>query len=553
MSALLFARPPRIVVASGYLVGMGNQPLLIDGEWIAASADADFFNASAPATGESLPEQFPVSPWSQLDHLLTSAARDARELAQTSPVQLASFLEAYADAIVTHTDELATLASRESGLPADARFVQVEIPRTLKQLRDAAACARDQNWRQPVIDTTANLRTQLEPLAKPILVMGPNNFPFAYNGIAGGDFAAAIATGHAVIAKAHPAHPGTTQRLAELAHEAATTTGLPSATVQLFYHCSNEDGLRLASDPRLGAIGFTGGEKAGRAIKAAADATGTPAYFEMSGVNPVGILPGALRERPTEIARAFCESSLLGVGQFCTNPGLVLTTDSAGLDRYLERVRATFAEHTSGPMLTAALPRELDDAVQGLLDAGATLVARGPAPSADGFYPRPAVLRVDARTYLADPARFQREMFGPASLLVVARDADELRTVYEHLDASLTGSLYSAADGNDDALYDELVARLAPRVGRLLNDKMPTGVAVSPAMMHGGPFPAGGHPGFTAVGMPASLRRFGALRCYDHVRPHRLPPTLQDRSPFPALWRCIDGTWTLGPVPANDR
>ncbi len=528
---------------------MALHSLLLDGDWTPADPASRSFQSFNPATGEILPDTFPVSPWVDLDRLLTAGAACATTVAALPPEQLAAFLEDYAQRIEAQADELAAQAALETGLPVRPRFLEAEIPRTLKQLRDAAACARDQNWRSPTIDTAANLRSQLEPLAKPILVLGPNNFPFAYNGIAGGDFAAALATGHPVIAKAHPAHPGTTRRLAKLARQAVDAAGLPPATVQLFYQCSNEDGLRLASDPRLGAIGFTGSEQAGRAIKTAVDDAGIPAYFELSGVNPVGLLPGALRERPLELATAFTDSCLQGVGQFCTNPGLVLTVACDGLSTFLEQVTETFGAHTPGPMLTAALPKQLEAAVAKLTAAGATVLARSAAHDGDGFYPRAALLHLDAATFLTKPAFFQHEMFGPASLIMVAENATELLAAYEVLNASLTGSLYSATDGSDDALYDEIVPRLAPRVGRLLNDKMPTGVAVSPAMMHGGPFPAGGHPGFTAVGMPASLRRFAALRCYDHVRPDRLPPPLRDTNPLPGqLWRQINGTWTTADV-----
>lgn len=524
------------------------QPLLIDGQWIEPDASSVTFQAANPATGDDWPEHYVLSDLAQLQTVLAAGQRAARELARHPAGARAAFLERYAELIEAHAEELAVQAERETGHPAGPRYLAAEIPRTLLQLRDAARCARDENWTQPVIDTALNLRSRLESLGKPVLVFGPNNFPFAYNGICGGDFAAAVATGHPVIAKAHPAHPGTTLQLGRLAARAVQECGLPPATVQLFYHCSPADGLALAGDPRLGAIGFTGSAAAGRAIKAAADAAGIPAYFEMSGVNPVGILPAAMAERPAEIAAAYCDSCHQGVGQFCTNPGLVLVVAGPGLDTFIAAATARFAALEPGPMLTAQLPRHLAGAVRTLVKAGAQILAQSkPAESAD-FRPRATLLRVDGARFLADPAGFQEEMFGPASLLVVAGDVVELRTIFAHLNASLTGSLYTARDGSDDALYSDLVPLLTPRIGRLLNDKMPTGVAVSPAMMHGGPFPAGGHPGFTAVGMPASLRRFGALRCYDSVRPHRLPPALRDHNPNPALWRCIDGAWTRGDV-----
>ncbi len=527
---------------------MTAHPMLIAGEWRAPAADAKTFQPSNPNTGELFADTYPVANAAEIDAMLDAGLAASIELAATDPAKIGAFLDGYADGITAATDELAALAHSETGLPIEPRLAKVEIPRTTGQLKQAANAARAGDWRMPVIDTANNLRSQLEPLAKPVLVIGPNNFPFAFNGIAGGDFAAAIASGHAVIAKAHPAHPGTSKRLAELALAAAKTAGLPAATVQLYYRSSHEEGHRMAGDPRLGAIGFTGSEGAGRKIKAAADAVGKPAYFELSSVNPVTFLPGALAEKAEELATEFSGSCLLGVGQFCTNPGLLLTIAGEATETFLAKAAENFNNAPSGVMLVPSLPKELDEAVVELTAAGAQLIGRGTQPKEPGFRAQPALLRVDGATFLKDPKAFQREMFGPGSLVVVAADADELAAVAEHLDSSLTASFYTASNGSDDALYDRLVPIIAPKAGRLLNDKMPTGVAVSPAMVHGGPFPAGGHPGFTAVGIPASLRRFGALRCYDAVRASRLPTTLQDKNPTGQLWRCIDGTWTQADV-----
>jgi alpha-ketoglutaric semialdehyde dehydrogenase len=200
-------------------------------------------------------------------------------------------------------------------------------------------------------------------------------------------------------------------------------------------------------------------------------------------------------------------------------------------------------------MLVPSLPTNLDANVKTFAAAGAKLIGRGTGATGPGFLAQPALLRVSGTTFLADPGKFQSEIFGPASLVVVAANEDELAAVSASLHASLTGSFYTATDGSDDAAYARLSPIIAQKCGRLINDKMPTGVAVSSAMMHGGPFPAGGHPGFTAVGMPASLRRFGALRCYDNVRPNRLPASLRDQKTNSELWRWIDGTWTQGDVP----
>jgi alpha-ketoglutaric semialdehyde dehydrogenase len=529
---------------------MTPHPILLAGNWQSAPADAATFQPHCPATGEIIPEYYPVASATEIDALLDAGLEAAHELRSLPLSRIADFLIGYADAIDGATDELAAIASQETGLPVAPRLTKVEIPRTTGQLRQAAAAVLAEDWTQPTIDSANNLRSRLESLGKPVLVIGPNNFPFAFNGVAGGDFAAAIASGHPVIGKAHPAHPGTSKRLAELALGAVQAAGLPSAMVQMFYRSSHADGERMAGDPRLGAIGFTGSEYAGRKIKAAADAAGTPAYFELSSVNPVVFLPGALAEKATALANEFSGSCLLGTGQFCTNPGLVLAIAGEPTETFLSVSGANFTAAPSGVMLVPSLPPNLDASVKNLVAAGAQLIGRGTGATGPGFLAQPALLRVAGATFLSDPAKFQEEMFGPGSLVVVAANEDELAAVSAALHSSLTGSFYSATDGSDDAAYARLSPIIAQKCGRLLNDKMPTGVAVSSAMMHGGPFPAGGHPGFTAVGIPASLRRFGALRCYDNVRADRLPTSLRDRNPSGPHWRWIDGAWTQGDVPS---
>ena len=238
------------------------------------------------------------------------------------------------------------------------------------------------------------------------------------------------------------------------------------------------------------------------------------------------------------------------MGQFCTNPGLILTIAGENTETFLRISAENFTAAPSGVMLVPSLPKELDENVVKLVAAGAELIGRGTGDTSVGFRAQPALLRVAGETFLKDPALFQSEMFGPGSLVIVAANEDELVAVSSQLHASLTCSFYTAADGSDDAAYARLLPIVAQQSGRILNDKMPTGVAVSPAMMHGGPFPAGGHPGFTAVGIPASLRRFGSLKCYDNVRSSRLPASLRDKNPTGKMWRTIDSTYSQGDVSA---
>jgi alpha-ketoglutaric semialdehyde dehydrogenase len=527
---------------------MSAQPVLIDGQWRAAQT-AEMFHAENPATGELLPDEYPVSDWADCDAALSAAAKAALDLRTTPPEQLAKFLTRFAERIETRSAEIVEIAHVETALPKSPRLTDVELPRTTGQLRQAAAAALEGSWALPTIDSKINLRSCFEPLG-PVCIFGPNNFPFAFNGIAGGDFAAAIAAGNPVIAKAHPSHPGTTRLLAEETLAALIECELPLATVQMFYNIAPEHGLRIVADKRIGATGFTGSRAAGLQLKAAADAVGKPIYLEMSSLNPVVILPGALAERAEKIADEFAGSCLLAGGQMCTNPGVVMLFAGDECERFVVAVKEKFESAATVPLLSAGVARGLKTSVNTLQNAGAQIVTGGDDVSAQGGHFPNTLLRVSGEQFLAAPETLQTEAFGNASLFVVVRDAEQAAAVLEQLDGNLTAGIYSDTRGSDDALYEKLAPLLRTRAGRLLNDKMPTGVAVSPAMNHGGPFPATGHPGFTAVGIPASMRRFGMLACYDNVRANRLPALLRDENPHGRAWRLIDGQWSRSDVAA---
>ncbi|WP_149194452.1 aldehyde dehydrogenase family protein [Luteimonas suaedae] len=524
-------------------------PILVDGRWIRADAPIGRFRAVDPSTKRELGGRgYPVSGWPDLEAMLAAGRRAAAEMARLPAGRIADFLDAYAGAIEARAAELVETAHRETSLPVEPRLRNVELPRTSGQLRQAAQAARDGGWSRPTIDTAAGIRSVYGPLGGPVLVFGPSNFPFAFNGIAGGDFAAAIAAGNPVIAKAHPAHPGTSALLAEAALASAKATGLPAGAVQMFFHADAGLGLRLAADPAVAAIAFTGSRAAGMALKAAADKTGKPVYVEMSSVNPVFVLAGALRERGTAIADELHASCAMGAGQFCTKPGLAVLAPDEHAETFVEALRRLTAAAAPGVLLTPRSPQAVADAVAGLRSAGADLLAGGGIADAEGHAFRPTLLRVSGTRFLEDPAALQSEAFGPVCLLVVAESTEQLPRIAEAMEGNLTAAVYSDSGGADDDTYDALERILRPRVGRLLNDRMPIGVAVSAAMNHGGPFPATGHPGFTAVGFPAAAIRFSALHCYDNVRHHRLPPSLRDRNPTGALLRWIDGEWTTRDV-----
>jgi NADP-dependent aldehyde dehydrogenase len=522
------------------------QPVLIGGQWRASTGRSTFF-ATNPRTTKPLDDPYPISPWGEIEETLRAASETAAQLLTTPVQKIGAFLERYAERIEARRAELVAVAEWETALPAEPRLNTAELPRTTDQLRQAAAAACEGSWAMPTIDSAKNIRSMYRALG-PVAVFGPNNFPFAFNSIAGGDFAAAIAAGNPVIAKANSSHPGTTRLFAEEALQALRETEMPPASVQLLYRTDHKDGEKLVGHPLLGATAYTGSRTAGLALKHAADRAGKPIYLELSSINPVVVLPGALAERSKQVADDFQNSCLMGTGQFCTNPGFVLFLESLATKAFIDDVGERFKTAPVGTLLGSGVLKSLEESVQALKQEGAKVLVGGEPGGGQGFCHQNTILVTTGTRFVQTPGAFQREAFGNVSLFVVCEDLDMLLRVIQHLEGNLTGCVYSDTEGGDDALYAAIEPRLRERVGRLLNDKMPTGVAVSPAMNHGGPYPATGHPGFTAVGIPASLRRFGALHCYDNVRTERLPAALQDKNPTGKLWRYLDGEWTRGDV-----
>jgi len=523
---------------------MTKQKVLIAGEWRESYQPQGFFAAYDPSTKTPLPEQYPVSGLEEVEQALQAAQETVADLRSHSPEDIARFLDLFADKVDARAGELSALAHLETALPIEPRLRSSELPRTSNQLRQAAEAARGRSWTHATIDTSSNIRSMYGPLGGAVIVFGPNNFPFAFNSAAGGDFAAAIAAGNPVIAKANTSHPGTTRLFAELAFEAVLESGLPAGMVQLIYRTPRDVGLTLVSHPLTGATGFTGSRSAGLSLKTAADRAGKPIYLEMSSVNPIFVLPGALRERLTQVANELYNSCSLGAGQFCTNPGLAIVMDNEEGRAFLREVQRFFEANPAGILLGESGVKSIGEGVGVLKAHGAQVVTGGREVDGPGYCYANTLLSVPGEDFLKNPQALQTEAFGTVHLMVMARDAGQMVQIASELEGNLTGCFYSHTGGEDDALYDLVEPVLRQKVGRLLNDKMPTGVAVVPSMNHGGPYPATGHPGFTAVGIPASMLRFAALHCYDNVRQHRLPPELKDRNPTGEMWRLIDGAWT---------
>lgn len=327
-------------------------PVLIAGKWRESKA-AGVFQADNPSLGQPLPDKYPVSSREEMEEAVQAASEAAVVLRATSGEKIAVFLEAFATGIEQRSNELVEMAHAETGLAKAPRLKDVELPRTTGQLRQAAAAARQGTWRRPIRDDAAKLYSFFAPIG-PVVVMGPNNFPYAFNSAAGGDFAAAIAAHNPVIAKANTAHPGTTKLFAEIALEALNKVGLPAATVQLIYRVPSDVGFALVSHPLVGATGFTGSKSAGLKLKDAAERAGKLIYLEMSSVNPVVVMENALRERGDAIAGEFFASCTLGAGQFCTNPGFVIVPASEAGKKFVETARKQFEGGTPGVLLEKA-------------------------------------------------------------------------------------------------------------------------------------------------------------------------------------------------------
>lgn len=523
---------------------------LIAGAWRAASVGSEVgqgLRSVSPLDRSAGAELYPRSSWAELSEAADAAWQAFVDPKLADVEARARFLELYADRLQAKLPELAQLAHRETALPYEPRLAQLELPRTINQLRAGATAARTRSWALPTIDAKLDIRSMLAPVG-PVLAFGPNNFPFACNAVCGGDFTAAVAVGCPIVAKANPGHPALALALAREGFAALQASDLPPATFQFFFDCAPEDGLRLVRHPRIAAVGFTGSKTAGLAFKEAADAVGKPIFLEMGSVNPVVILPGALAERFDAVVQDYVASCLLGTGQFCTNPGLVFLLAGPSAERFLAQATTAFRNAPNGPLLGERVKEHLEAGVRKLRDAGTELRCGGGPAEGPGFHFQNTLLSTTGKRFLADPAALQSEAFGNASLVVVCDSETELTAALEACEGSLTGCFVTGKDGSDDAAYRRLEPILRRKVGRLLNDKMPTGVTVSSGTNHGGPFPAAWPPQFTAIGIPGALRRFTTLQCYDNVRQERLPVELRNRNLSPPIFRYLDGEWTTRDV-----
>ncbi|QNE19441.1 aldehyde dehydrogenase (NADP(+)) [Kribbella qitaiheensis] len=474
----------------------------------------------------------------ELEQALTDAADAAGPLAASEPAVRAGWIRAVADALDAAADELVPIAMRESALPEPR--LRGEVGRSSGQLRMFADALEEGSLLEVIIDTAdpqakpvprPDLRRLLVPLG-PVLVFAASNFPFAFS-VCGGDTASALAAGCPVIVKAHPGHPELSVRTAEVMIEALRVAGAPAGTLGLIQ--GYDVGVTALKDPRITAAGFTGSVPAGKALHeiAVTRPEPIPFYGELGSLNPVFVTQAAVDARGNDIATGYVGSFTLGVGQFCTKPGLLFLPAGHGLEDKLVEAAGGVAE---APMLNDRIAEGFSsgldrlrkiDGIRVLSDGGATL------------------LGTTVTELLARPEEILEECFGPVSIVVEYSSTDELQAAVEAFEGNLTATL-QAEESADAELAGKLLPLLTARAGRVLWNGWPTGVAVSWAQHHGGPFPSSVGSIHTSVGVTAA-RRFQRPVAYQDTPDVVLPAVLRDGNPA-GISRRVNGTVTTGEV-----
>jgi NADP-dependent aldehyde dehydrogenase len=496
-----------------------------------------------PATNEPLDPPFHCASAADVAaaaRLAESAFLSYRDL---SGARRAEFLRRIAANLEAAGDEINARATAETGLPA-AR-ITAELARTGFQFRFFADLAQEGSWVEARVDPgdparapapRPDLRSMLRPLG-PVAVFGAANFPLAYSA-AGGDTAAALAAGCPVIAVAHEGHPGTAALAGQAIRDAAAALDMPDGVFSLLFPDGHETGGALIRDPRVRAAGFTGSRAGGTALMklAAGRAEPIPFFAEMGSINPVFLLPGALKSRGEAIARGLHASVTTGAGQFCTKPGLVILLEDVAAEKFVAEFAALIAATPSTVMLNPGIQANYQ---RGSMQRAAAGIEMLHAPAASsGCLGSPALFSVTAEKFLASP-ELRLELFGPSTLFIRCREKPEVYVVAAALEGSLTATLH--ADAPDLREFAGLPALLEMKAGRLIYDGYPTGVEVGHAIVHGGPYPATGDGRSSSVGGRA-MGRFARPVCYQNFPDSLLPPELRDGNPL-KIWRMLDGEW----------
>lgn len=510
------------------------------------------FTVTSPLDSTVLPGVFHEASAAEVDAALT-AAQDAFAITRESEGETrARLLETIAAEIMSLGESLLERARLETGLTMVR--LESERARTIGQLELFAAAARANDWLEAVIEPgdpqrtpmpKPDLRRMMVPIG-PVVVFGSSNFPFAYS-VAGGDTASALATGNPVIVKAHEAHPGTSELVAGAIARALEKCALPAGMFSMLQGFGRNIGPLLAKHPLTRAIGFTGSQVAGRALfdAAAARPDPIPVFAEMSSLNPIVVLPGALAEHNAAIANTIANSITTGAGQFCTKPGVLLVQEDPSLARFRDALAEKLSHAEPLTMLHRGIAQNFIKGCEHMQRQHATReIARASKPAdATATQGAPLLLETRAGDFIANPA-LRHEVFGPFSLMVIAKDAEEIAATLQALDGQLTASLF--ASDEEMTTLPKLIELMRHKAGRLIFNGVPTGLEVNRATHHGGPWPATSDARFTSMGN-AAIARFVRPVVYQNCPDCALPPALQNENPL-KIPRMIDGHLTQAPI-----
>ena len=506
------------------------------------SGGAGEYHAVNPVSGEEIDPAYLAEGEESVGAACNLAEEAFVDFRGRSGLERAEFLKAIADEIDAAEEEIVDRMTRETALP-EARC-RMEKGRTCGQLRLFADLLEEGSWVDARIDHAdsgrspvpkPDCRSMWRPMG-PVLVFCARNFPLAYS-VAGGDTASALASGCPVIVKAHGSHPGTAEIVATAVRKAVKTCGLHDGVFSVLFGSGRTIGQALVRNPAIKAVGFTGSRTGGRALMdaAAARPEPIPVWAEMSAINPVFILPGALRERGDAIAEGFVGSLTLGVGQFCTNPGLVIL-GGEGRSQFAERIASLAGNAAPAAMLHKGIAEAYHGGLERMTSKeGVETLAQVAVEEGSGEAGA-AVLGTDATAFLSDQSMAE-EMFGPATLMVSADEEASMLKVAESLEGQLTATVHATEE--DLERFGSLISVLECKAGRLVYNGFPTGVEVCHGMVHGGPAPATSDGRTTSVG-PRAITRFTRLVCWQDFPDHLLPPELQEDNPL-KISRIVDG------------
>lgn len=496
-------------------------------------SEGETFSAYNPATGESLSPRFSNARSEEINEAIEKAERAFRIYRNVAGSAKAEFLETIAEEIMALGDDLLHRCNQETGLPLPR--LQGERGRTIGQLKMFANILREGSWVDARIDTALPDR---QPLPRPDLrsmqvalgpvgIFGASNFPLAFS-VAGGDTVSALAAGCPVIVKAHPAHPGTSDLVAQAILLAAQKCNMPDGIFSMVQGVSNAVGMAIVSHPLIKAIGFTGSYRGGKALydEAQKRPEPIPVYAEMGSVNPVFILPDALESKLEAIAQGLFASVTLGVGQFCTNPGLAFVMDTAYQAPFREALSAHFRSAVAGTMLTQGIYQNYHSGIAQFSKQNEVELLAAGTPTEGPFQGVPSLFATKVNNWLQNPL-LEEEIFGPSTLLITANDKAELLNAVDNLHGHLTATVHGTE--NDLLSHRELLDSLSRKVGRLLINGFPTGVEVCRSMVHGGPYPATSDARMTSVGGGA-ITRFTRPLCFQNYPQFLLPEELKNEN-----------------------